>query len=131
MMAEIPEQLARAAQVRHAAAVARTREVLRWLDHDGEPVSFAAVAKAASVSRQWLYRQAELRAEIERLRVGQPRARRVPVAQRASAESLRHRIEAMREEATRLRRENQALRDQLARKLGAERQSALGGRHLQ
>lgn len=131
MMTEVPEQLARAARARHAAALSRTREVLRRLDRDGEPISFAAVAKAASVSRQWLYRQAELRAEIERLRTGQPRARRVPVAQRGSSESLRHRIEAMREEAARLRRENQALRDQLARKLGAERQSALGGRHLQ
>jgi TolA-binding protein len=130
-MPEGSEHLARLARSRKASAMARATAALRRMEREGEPISFVAVAKAASVSRNWLYHHPELRAEIERLRASQPRARRVPTAQRASIESLRHRIEALREEAARLRRQNQLLRDQLARKLGAERQSALGGGHLQ
>jgi len=129
-MSEEPRSLARAAQARHAAALARSAEALRRLDHDGQAISFVTVAKAAGVSRSWLYRQPELRSQIERLRSAPARRRRVPLAQRVSDESLRGQLEALRLEANRLRQDNRVLRDQLARRLGSDRQSALGGGHL-
>jgi predicted RNase H-like nuclease (RuvC/YqgF family) len=131
-MPDNSHHLAQAAQAKHAAAIQRAQEALRQLDRTGQPISFAAVAQAASVSRSWLYRQPALRTQIERLRATQrPRShRQVPAAQRATIDSLHHRIEALQEEASRLRQENRALRDERARKLGAARQAALGGGHI-
>jgi uncharacterized protein DUF6262 len=131
-MADNSHCLAQAAQAKHAAAIQRARDALRQLDHSGQPITFGAMAQAASVSRSWLYRQPELRNQIERLRaIQRPRSgRQVPAAQRATAESFHRRIEALQQQASQLRQENRALRDQLARRLGADRQAALGGRHL-
>ena len=41
-------------------------------DRAGEPISYRAVAQAAGVSRAWLYRQPDLRIEIDRLRTTSP-----------------------------------------------------------
>jgi hypothetical protein len=115
--------LVSAARQRHDQALSRAREVLRRLEHTGEPVTFRSVADAASVSRGWLYRVPELRAAIVALRSAHPspRTRSVPAAQRASTESLQRRLEAVREEITRLRDENAELRDRLARLYGERR----------
>jgi len=129
-MAEEYPALARAAQARHAAALARSAEAIRRLDSDGADISFVSVARAAGVARSWLYRQAELRTQIEKLRAVPARRRRVPAAQRVTGESLSRQVEALKLEASRLRDENRALRDQLARRLGSDRQSAVGGGHL-
>jgi hypothetical protein len=51
----------------------------------------------------------------------QPPAARRATAQRATADSLRQRLDAARAEITRLRAENRTLRDQLARHLGLQR----------
>jgi hypothetical protein len=110
-----------------AAAAARKREhtlerahaAVRDLDHRGETISFQAVARHARVSRQWLYTQPELRAEIERLRARHPpAAARVPDAERAREASLRQRN-------TTLLAENRRLRDQIA-ELRAELAVAYG-----
>lgn len=78
--------------------------------------------QAASVSRAWLYRVPELRAEIERLRTGQRRrATRLPSGQRASADSLRRRIESLIDANRLLREENRRLNDRLASVLGEAR----------
>jgi hypothetical protein len=50
------------------AAPDKARRALRRLSRSREPVSFTAVAKAAGVSTDFLYRHAELRAQIERQR---------------------------------------------------------------
>ena len=47
-----------------------------------------------------------------------------PAAERATADSLRQQLRTYRDEVTRLRTENQELRDQLARHLGAARAAA-------
>ena len=57
----------------------RAVEALRRLDAAGEPVTFISVARAAGVSRSWLYRQGDLRAEIERLRTSGSAAPAPPV----------------------------------------------------
>ena len=62
---------------------------------------------------------------VDRLRgaaAGRPGT--LPSAERATADSLRQQLRAYRDEVTRLRTENQELRDQLARHLGAARAAA-------
>jgi len=93
-----PEHAARsaamvaAAKDRHAATRRQAVDALRHLHDAGEEVNFSAVARAAGVSRAWLYRDPQLRAEIERSRTGrrpcQPPLQR-PVVEQASQESLR------------------------------------------
>ncbi|MGH3305033.1 MAG: DUF6262 family protein [Streptosporangiaceae bacterium] len=125
-MADRIERLRQAAQARHDDTLHRARTTLRALARRGEPITVRGVASAARVSRSWLYRQPQLIAEIDRLRQPRP-ARRpsVPATQRASIESLRQQIHAYREEITRLRAENQALSEQLARQLGTARAAAV------
>ena len=48
----------------------------------------------------------------------------MPAAERATTESLRQQLRTYRDEISRLRTENQELRDQLARHLGAARAAA-------
>jgi hypothetical protein len=75
------------------------------------------------VSRSWLYNQPDLHDVIIGLRLSGATtgAALTPHAQRASAESLRQRLDAARDDITRLRADNAALREQLARSLGEQR----------
>jgi hypothetical protein len=111
-----------AAKRRHDDAVQRAIAALHHLDQSGQPINFTTVAHAASVSRKWLYRVPELRDTIMSLRVTPPRPHpAVPSRQRATAESLRQRLDAALAELNQLRRDNQQLRDQLARHYGQHR----------
>ncbi len=111
-----------AAAARHDAAVGRARSALEALDRSGHSLTFSAVALAAGVSRGWLYNQPDLRSTITRLRTGSSRSTPpVPAAQRATPDSVLRRLDAARDEVTRLRSENAVLRDQLARSLGDQR----------
>jgi hypothetical protein len=85
----------------------------------GDPVTFAAVARAAGISRSWLYRQPDLRNEIRRLRTSTPA--RVPSAQRPSDDSHRRRLEATLDEIQRLKAENHQLRQRVAERFGQQR----------
>ena len=123
--------LGAAASRRSQAAQHRARTALRALDARGEPVTFQAVAHAAGVSRQWLYTQPELRAEIEQLRATTDTAgeRAVPARERASENSLRHRNRALLEENQRLRTELAAVKQELGVALGELRgRGRRGGR---
>jgi hypothetical protein len=116
------EALRQAGLARHGATLRRAEEALQVLRDRGEPVTFAHVARAAKVSRSWLYRQSELRVEIERNRHSHPtKSVPAPPSHPATTESLRQQLAAYREEIARLRAENRALNDQLARHLGAQR----------
>ena len=120
------ERLREAAQARHEATLRRAKSALASMVRRGEPVTFRRVAETAGVSRSWLYRQQELREEINRLRhASQGRPGLLPSAERATADSLRQQVRTYRDEITRLRIENQELREQLARRLGADRAAAV------
>ena len=120
------ERLREAAQARHDDTLHRAQATLQTLARRGEPITVRGVASAASVSRSWLYRQPQLLAEIDRLRqTPRTRGRSEPANQRATVESLRHQLHAYREEIARLRAQNQALNEQLARHLGAARAAAV------
>jgi hypothetical protein len=109
--------LAAAAGRKHEAALERAASALRDLDAAGEPVNFQTVARAAGVSRQWLYKQPQLRSEIERLRdASTARTPRVPVA-------LRQRNRGLLEENARLRAENTRLKEELALAYGQQREA--------
>ena len=113
--------LAEAAAERHRAALRRATAAIEHLDRCGEAVTFSAVARAGSVSRAWLYRQADLRAAIIRLRPTDGRSAPATTANRASSDSLRQRLDATRNEISQLRAENARLREQVARSLGEQR----------
>src|SRR4051812_38758642 len=116
------EPLTQAAAARHRRAVERAEGALRDLDAEGAEISFQSAARRAGVSRQWLYTQPALRAEIERLRDRAPaRADGVPARQRASEASLRQRVESLRAENQRLRAENKSLKAELALAYGQQR----------
>lgn len=114
--------LVAAARRRHHDTRRRATAALRRLDAAGEPINFAAVARAAGVSRAWLYRDDAVRDEIERLRrPGSAPDRARPAAEQATADSLRQQLDAVRSLIAELRAENHRLREAVARKLGQGR----------
>ena len=113
--------LAQAAAGRHQAALKKASNAIEHLDRSGQPVTFSAVAAAAGVSRTWLYRNPGIRDLITRLRTEPSRPASTRAAQRASAESLRARLDAAAQEISRLRAENATLREHAARHLGQQR----------
>ena len=116
------EPLTHAAAARHRRAVERAEHALRELDREGAAISFQSVAQRAGVSRQWLYTQPALRAEIEWLRERRPtRSDGVPARQRATEASLRQRLDTLRAENQRLREENTSLKTELAIAYGQQR----------
>jgi hypothetical protein len=124
-MTDRVQRLREAAQARHDATLQRAEDTLRQLAKNGGPITFRRVAEEAGVSRAWLYRQDQLRRQIDLLR-GTPtnRASSIPAAERATVDSLRQQLRTYRSEVARLRLENQDLREQLARQLGAQRAAA-------
>ena len=129
-MTERTERLRQAAAARHDATLARATAAIHALGRTAGPIPFCGVARAAGVSRSWLYRQPDLRGQIEQLRQSPPpRPPRVPPVPRASDESNRQKLRIYREELTRLQTENRDLREQLARRLGAERAAAVVDMH--
>jgi hypothetical protein len=127
-MTDRVERLRQAAQSRHDATVRRAQDELRRLASRGDAVSYRRLAELAGVSRSWLYSQPDLRAQINQLRDRRAgRRQRIPTAERATAESLRQQLHTYRDELKRLRAENQALREQLARHLGTARAAPVHG----
>jgi hypothetical protein len=130
MRADNTHHLVAAAHRRALETRQRALAALRHLRATGQPVSFDTVARAARVSRSWLYGQQDLRAEIGRLRAlsgNAPASPPVPARQRASEASLRRRLESAGAEVRRLREENRQLRERLAWTLGELRATANHG----
>jgi Family of unknown function (DUF6262) len=104
----------------------RVLVALQELQQRGEPVSFAAVCQAAHVSKTFLYdpRQADLAAEIRRLRDLPPTGRKDPpiaahpgksdAAKDAQIARLQERVRTLEREVQRLREENAVLYGRLA-----------------
>ena len=121
-----------AARRRATATRRRAVAALRRMDNAGQPISFDAVAREGRVSRSWLYNQADLRAEIERLRARRdpgPTEHRLPDRQRASDASQRRRLEVATERNRQLEAENRHLREALAVALGEQRAASIVGQH--
>jgi hypothetical protein len=100
----------------------RARAALRRLDTDGLPITVVAVATAAGVSRSLLYRDPDLRAEIDRIRTRAPLgATRRPAAEQATDASLQQRLAAALADNQSLRDQNRRLTEQVAVLLGEQR----------
>jgi Family of unknown function (DUF6262) len=112
-----------AARRRHELTRAKAIRALRELDHAGTPITFQTLARAAGVSRSWLYAQHDLHGEIERLRDATQRAPSppIPTSQRASDASLLQRLANATERNRQLTEDNARLRRQLAHALGDQR----------
>jgi hypothetical protein len=112
-------QLQTAAQRKRGATLERATSALTDMVAEGATVTFQQVARRASVSRQWLYGQPELRAEIEQRR--QYGESRVPSRQRTTDASRHQRLRAILDDNQRLRTENQDLKRELALAYGRDR----------
>lgn len=121
--------MAAAAKRKRDDALARATAALNDLDARGQRIDFQAVAGAAGVSRQWLYKQPQLRAQIERLReisAGQTNSL-VPARERSTEASLRQRVQILLDTNRSLREENTKLKDELACLYGGQREQAVAG----
>jgi hypothetical protein len=116
-----PDPLSEAAARRHELTRSRAVQALRELDRAGVPVTFTGVAKAARVSRSWLYTQPDISSQIHRLRQQTADAAGIPAAQRSTDASLRARLAAALDRNKQLAEENARLRRQLAHALGSQR----------
>jgi hypothetical protein len=120
--------LAIAAKRKHDSAVTRARAALVAMHHAGSEITFQSVADRAGVSRQWLYKNAELRREIEKLRADHHGPHPVPAADRTSDASLRQRNVMLLAENKRLRAETVQLKHELAALIGERRAHPLAER---
>jgi hypothetical protein len=129
MRADNSRHLIAATQQRAEQTRRKALAALRRLDNTGRPISFDSVAREARVSRSWLYTQADVRSEIERLRGRHQSTAKPgpPERQRASEASLLRRLQAATERVRQLERANHELRDALARALGEQRATAVTG----
>jgi hypothetical protein len=118
MMAD-PTQLQAAAQDKRDATLRRATAALVALADEGAQITFQSVARRANVSRQWLYGQPALRAQIERSRG--PARHGVPARERSSEASLQQRLHGLRDDNRALRNEVAALKRELALAYGAAR----------
>jgi hypothetical protein len=130
MRADNSRHIITAAQQRAEQTRRRAVAALRRLDAAGTTISFDTLAHEAGVSRSWLYAQADLRDEINRLRTrqqSQPARRVPPQRQHASDPSLLRRLEAATDRIRRLEKENRALRNAVEQALGEQRTGAILG----
>lgn len=126
MHADHAHRLAEHARRRHQHTLDRARQTLTEMVDAGEQVTVALVAQRAGVSRSWIYSQPELRDRIQQLRSLQAGADTVRDSViRASDDSLRQRLVLAHESISRLREENQQLRDALAHAHGQLRAARL------
>jgi len=127
MQADNSARLAQVARARHEQTLQRAHAVLAAMVSDGDDVTVARLASKAGVSRSWLYSQPELRDQIEQLRHNPSTV--IPSGRaansRASADSLRRRLELAHQHITQLRTENRQLRESLARAHGQLRAGRL------
>jgi hypothetical protein len=120
MRADNSTHLKIAAQQRHEHTRAKAIAAMHELDRAGAVLTFESVAQRAGVSRSWIYTQPDIKDEIRRLRDQnrpQPSAP-IPSPQRASDDTLRHRLELANRRNRELADENERLRRQLGHALG-------------
>jgi len=104
--------LAEATRRRSAAARAKAEKAITAAHRGTAPVSVAGIAKAAGVSRSWLYTQTDLMTAIQQIQQRQPAPTRTG-PQPASVASLQRRLDTALARIKQLRGENADLTRQL------------------
>lgn len=109
-----------AARHRSIDTQARVAAALEEMSREPGPRTASELARAARVSRSWLYSQPEVMARLEELRMTPPLA---PTGQavHASDHSLRRRLQLAHQRIAQLAAENKQLSERLARTHGALR----------
>jgi hypothetical protein len=130
-MADNSDALARARRRDSQAKRARAADVLRAMLETGEAISFAGLARRASVSVSLLYADKELAARVAEARdrqrqAGSERAWRLPARSLVTERSLRTELANAKEQVRQLHEEAALLRQRLARSLGTEADIARG-----
>ena len=127
MPADNSAHLRAAAQRHREQTLQRARDALRQLEAGGRPVIFELVARAAGVSRAWLYSQPDIRQAVQQLRgahrlaPADPSPPRNALPMPASCAGWKAAHTRNRELATEIRQ----LREQLARAHGQLRAARL------
>lgn len=127
MRADNSHHLLAAAQQRAEQSRERAERALEEFHRDGLPASVAGLARAAGVSRSWIYTQPDLLQQLQRHNQTARKPRQGP-AERASDASLHRRLELAHQRIQQLADDTQRLRDQLARAHGALRAANTGHR---
>jgi 7-keto-8-aminopelargonate synthetase-like enzyme len=129
--ADNSRHLIEAARRRREQTLARAHHALQQLEASGQPVTIAAVAAHAGVSRAWLYAETDLRTRIHALRnqtVDTTATR--PPNDASSEASLRNRLTLAHQRIRELTDQNRHLRDQIAHLHGQLRISKLPNSHV-
>lgn len=112
-----PDNLRQAAARKSAAAQTRTETALREMIRRHQPITFRGLARAASVSLDFLYRHPDLRRRVEQLRAQQDQApRQTPVATPDEPSSV---VRALAAQISELKRRHRTEIDDLNRALQA------------
>lgn len=100
--------LRQAAQRRSRDARERAVKTITAAQRSTDPVTIAGIARAAEVSRSWLYTQTDLVAAIDAMKSRTPSPVRTG-RQPASSDSLQRRLDAAQHRLTQLRAQNRDL----------------------
>jgi hypothetical protein len=120
-MSAQPAPLAEFQRERSASHREAVLGAIRDLDAAGGAINVSAVAARAGVDRSYIYKHADLLAEVRRLRDrDRPTPTRRPAGERASEASLQARLATAHDELARLRAENRELSRRLEEALGAK-----------
>lgn len=103
--------LLEAAQSKRNNAYTRVDTALEALHNEGLAITFSGIARAASVTKAWLYRQPELQEQIEKLRASTLQQPREPRSN--SIDSKDAMISHLKNRTKTLEVENAELRKQL------------------
>ena len=115
--------LVEAARRRSVEARSRTMRAIADLVAAGEPVTVAAVARRAAVSRQWLYTFTDAHDAVRAARTSAPCELAGPPLRDAS---WQRRVEALTDDNQRLRRKVKELEDRIAALYGLWRSEQFG-----
>jgi integrase len=116
MRADNTGHIRAAAEQRSRQARHRAEQALEQLIRDRRPLTVAGLARAATVSRSWLYTQPDLLEQLQQ-RSSDKTAHNTTIT-RASESSLQRRLELAHQRITQQTEEIRKLRDQLARAHG-------------
>ena len=126
MHADNSRHLHAATKRRQDATRDRADAALQRLHTDGQPLSIAGLARAAGVTRSWIYTQPDLLTALRSTPAAHPTPTQLPRTY-ASEDSWKRRLELAHARIRELNAEVQTLRNQLARTHGQLRaQRTLG-----
>lgn len=102
------------AQKKREEAIARTQQAIEQLRREKRPINFKVVAETAEVSTAWLYKEPDIKAQIEYLRdAGTRKQKSVPPQQKASDASKDAKYQALKQRLQKVEGENKGLREHL------------------